>query len=224
MIPLRTTSLLTATLGLLLWSGPTLSPAAGADAGDDDGRRGAIGSVAAQFVGRLVGRADGSAEVIGYFPSITAIGRSLFAGPPGEATASFTMRSTPVRLAATLTNGPLGHVPVTSADDAPILFHVYLDTRPDQDFAHPDTFSNGRLIASFSLPAALVTSSPSSTAYVGTLELERSDDFAFAGRRWNLRRLVDAITIHLDGAAPIVGRGGGITVPFGATIVAARAP
>jgi hypothetical protein len=204
-----------ATLALAIWIAPTPSSPLPAHSQVDNGR------VVAQAIGRLVTRSDGTLELLGLYPSITGLGAGLFHGPPGEATALFTLRSSPIALGAIVPNLSIGHATAVPATGDAIRINVYYDQSPDQDYAQPDTFSDGQLVATYLLPRALVTISPTETRYVGTLELESSSNFTFDNRRFNAQRLAEVVTFHVVGT-PAAGPGATVTVPFGATVIAAE--
>ena len=139
------------------------------------------GEVAWHAIGRILISADDIAEEIGYYVFLHGVPDPLFAGPPGEATAYFTVRSDPFRV-RTITNGD-----VRATLLSPGVFKQYYNEAPRGDFADPDTFSSGELIATFSRRHAItVTTAGAVSMPVRSAQLESSSEFTFRGRMCNV--------------------------------------
>ena len=115
-------------------------------------------------------------------------------GPPGEATAFFTLRldsgPPPIFLS------PASNVDVVFTPPGAI-FSVYFDGTPNQTWAHPDSFSDGKLIARFEESGFLSTSVQDQgpdlsgvTYNVFSSKLIYSAPFRFNGKRFNFKKLM----------------------------------
>ena len=164
--------------------------------GDDDGdKQVPAGAVAFFFLARISFFAPPTPPVlVGYMPFIEGIPGPLFNGPAGEATAHFTLRldsgfgSTPVFLS------PGSNVSVIFNPPG-ARFSVYFDQTPNQDWADPDSFSDGKLIAQFEESAFLSTSviepDGSGVSYnLFSSALIHSKPFRFNGKRYDFKKLM----------------------------------
>ena len=127
--------------------------------GDKKGdKRVPAGAVAFHFVSRISFFAPPTPPVlVGYMAFIEGVPGPFFdgTGTPGEATAFFTLRAT---------FGPAAPIPLNPGSNVEVLlippgttFDVFLDETPNQDWANPDSFSDGDLIATFDESGLLST-------------------------------------------------------------------
>jgi len=109
-----------------------------------EGPRSPAGSIFWHFVGRIsVNVVDGTADIYGYFTTILGIPGSLFDGPPSETTALFTFRAQGSTQPLP-NNGDVGIALIEPGDIC-----VYFSAVPNHNWADPDSFSNGQLVATF---------------------------------------------------------------------------
>lgn len=146
-----------------------------------------VGSVIWSAVGRFYEAADKTLQDLGYFVYLGGVEGSLFEhGHPHEAEAFFTFRSTPLRIHK-IENGEDLWVSLDTTGS----FTVYYNPKPCGNFAHPETFSQGQPIATFSrLHTAVGTTVGSMGTNVFTAALRTSADFSFHGKTCNLKHLV----------------------------------
>ena len=114
---------------------------------DEDGQRVPAGAVAFHFLARISFPASMPPELVGYMAFIEGVPGPFFEGTPGEATAFFTLRLTSAGPSPIFLS-PGSNVAVTVIPPG-ATFDVYFDETPDQDWANPDSFSDGELIATF---------------------------------------------------------------------------
>jgi hypothetical protein len=185
------------------------------------------GSVVAQATGRLVGGGglNGDYEMICYFTFIEGFGTSVFAGEPGERNAMFTLRTDGFKF-QTFLNGALVHFGrlVTPGTEAPAI-RVYYSATPNRDFARPETYSQGQLVAVLRTRGVQGNLSPSlHFRAVGSMTLETSSNFTVNGRTINLGPLGDAVTSTMSGVAPSAAEfasASTLSHPLSATMVSA---
>ncbi len=165
--------------------------------GDNDkAQRVPAGAVAFHFVARIsfFGPMD-PPELVGYIAFIENIPGPFFSGPPGEEgekTAFFTLRFTsgppPIQL------NPGSDVSVSLLPPGG-RFDVYFDENPNQEWNMLDTFSDGKLIATFEESALLSTGVGQpfiSGAFYNLFssKLVFSKRFRFNGKRVDFKKLV----------------------------------
>ncbi|MEZ5402566.1 MAG: hypothetical protein R2729_23020 [Bryobacteraceae bacterium] len=167
------------------------------------------GQIACHFFGRLNFDADRTARYIAYFSRIAGIpDTALFAGEEQTAqTAKLTVVSTPLRVNF-VRDGLLFHGKPSPVSGDFVLNQVYFNELPrDRDFAEPDTFRNGRLVATFRSRNALLSAIPLLQATAtAVLELVSSDDFFVQGQRVNLRDVAQAVRLSMTGGPTPEGR------------------
>jgi hypothetical protein len=185
------------------------------------------GGVVAHATGRLVGGGglNGEYEIVCYFTFIDGLGTALFSGDAGERNAMFTLRTERFKF-QTMLNAPLIHFGrlATAASDPPLI-RVYYSGTPNRDFARPETFSQGQVVAVFRTRGIQGDLAPSlHFRAAGTMTLESSSEFTLNGRVVNVRGLGDAVTATLSGVAPSATEFAGasaLSVPLSSTMVAA---
>ena len=146
-------------------------------------RIGAAGAIF-HFIGRVYIAPDGTGQEAGYFAHIEGIDEPLFSGPPSEQTAHFTVRSDPFR-SQNFQNGDL-RATLTSV----VNLNLYFNAVPRADFSDPETFSRGRLIATFKRVNAMLAAVGPITTEVFAAELASSRSFTFKGTTYDLKQLV----------------------------------
>ena len=176
--------------------------------GDDD-QRVPAGAVAFHFVARISFFAPPTPPVlVGYMAFIEGVPGPFFDGsgglPPGEATAFFTLRLTSTPPPIFLSPG--SNVAVTVVPPG-ATFDVYFDETPDQDWANPDSFSDGELIATFeeSWFAGTSIAEPDGSGVSYNLfssDLIFSKRFSFNGQKINFKKLIrNGVTINNFGSS-----------------------
>ena len=170
---------------------------------DEDGQRVPAGAVAFHFVARLSFPASMPPVLVGYMAFIEGVPGPFFDGTPGEATAFFTLR---------LNLGP-APFPLNPGSNVGVnlfppgaSFDVFFDETPDQDWANPDSFSDGELIATFEESALLATSitePDGSGVFYNSFssDLISSKRFRFHGQRIDFKKLMrNGVTINNFGS------------------------
>lgn len=183
------------------------------------------GSVAAQLSGRGLLAHDQSVQMVGYFTAVPGLTDLFAPGGPGEATARLTFRSTPFRLNP-VGNGSLVHLFTSPVEGPMIQLEVFTEANPNQDFARPDTFSDGTKVAAFRVHSGMTTAIPPAygVCYTG-LELLSSSDFTLGGVRLNLASLGRAGTLNFVSTPPELS--GDVwrfpfAIPFSGTVTAVQ--
>jgi hypothetical protein len=184
-------------------------------------------TLAAHLTGRLSGTPNGDMEIFGYLNYVEGIGGNLFAGTPSEGTAMISFRTEMCRLNV-IPNGNALHVSrQIPPDGGPNRTSIYYNAAPARDFAAPDTFSDGQVLAvlrSRSFQGVLV---PGQMFLVeGSMDLESSSELMIGGLAVDLKSIGRLITVTFAGVAPSAGEfasASSISIPLGGTIVAARA-
>jgi len=137
------------------------------------------------FVVRLLSNpATNTQEVIGFLTFKNRIDDSLFAGPPSEKTAYFTLRIeglTAINVANT------GNVRVQLRPPGPHL-NIYLHEAPDNDWSRPEGFSQGKLVASYHERVAQLVDMGPTAESTATFDLVDGAEFTFKGRTYDFRR------------------------------------
>ena len=136
------------------------------------------------FIGRVFIAPDGMGQETGYFAHIEGITGGLFSGPPSEKTAHFTVRSDPFR-SQIFQNGDL-QATLTGV----VNLKLYFNTEPQADFNNPDTFSRGRLIATFKRVNAMLATVGPITTEVFAAEIVSTASFTFKGATYDLKQFV----------------------------------
>ena len=198
--------------------------------GDDDKvQRVPAGAVAWHFVARISFPASMPPVLVGYIAFIEGVRGPFFEGTPGEATAFFTVRLTsggppPIFLS------PGSNVAVTIIPPG-ATFDVFFDETPDQDWANPDSFSDGEVIATFeeSWFAGTSIGEPDGSGVSYNLfssDLISSKRFHFNGQKIDFKKLVpngvttnnftsgtpisfSPFTVGFTGSAVAIGKGKG---------------
>ena len=142
----------------------------------------------------------------------------MFSGPPAESTAHFTLRSLPFQTQFF----PHGDILIGLLGSETFTLHV--DPTPDQDFANPESFSNGQQLASFNrLPAQINFVGPVFTDTFSVTFLS-STTVSWQDRRINLRQLTpNGVTLTITGSTAFLPTGipeFPVSVSFGASAVA----
>ncbi len=185
------------------------------------------GVVAAHMIGRMAIGADGAAELIGYYPFLEGVDGSPFRSTTdfSERTAHFTFRSSRFRVSL-LRNDPLTHLRATPIEGTnAIVLRVYFNPAPNQDFARPESFSAGDLIAEYQARGGMTTIIPfTATINTGSFSHIASADFSFREQTYNLSRLAENITVQLKGAPLDLALGYvSASIPFGGSAIAGAA-
>jgi hypothetical protein len=154
-------------------------------------------SVAWYVTGRFYASSDGkTSQDLGYFLHLEGLDGPLFTDPkqPSEATARLTFRSAPFT-GTKVTNGGL-----SLSLDAVGDFSLYLKQEPQAgaSFENPDSFSDGKCIATFRRASVVAGGAFSGVPAAGralslnvfTARLVWSTEFDFEGRRYDLRHLL----------------------------------
>ncbi len=159
---------------------------------DEDGQRVPAGAVAFHFVARISFPASMPPVLVGYMAFIEGVPGPFFDGTPGEATAFFTLR---------LNLGP-PPFPLNPGSNVGVnlfppgaSFDVFFDETPDQDWANPDSFSDGELIASFEESGFMSTSvgepfGPGVSYNLFSSDLISSKRFRFNGQKIDFKKLI----------------------------------
>ena len=138
-------------------------------------------------------------------------------------TALFSLRSSRARFGPALQNGSMVHQVLLPDQGDVLSFNVYYDGAPRRDFGNLDLFSSGKMIATFTLPRALVHRSAGAVVYAFTLEAEELGRLRICRQSIEYQSLLDAITVHLSGTSPALSvRLRSLVVPFGATVIALK--
>ncbi len=169
--------------------------------GDDDGdQRLPAGTFAYHFLARISFFAPPTPpELVGYIAFIEGVPGPFFDGAPGEATAFFTLRLTSTPPPILLSPG--SNVAVTVIPPG-ATFDVYFDETPNQDWAKPDSFSDGELIATFeeSWFAGTSIAEPDGSGVSYNLfssDLKFSKRFRFNGEKIDFKKLIpNGVTIN----------------------------
>ena len=177
----------------------------------------ANGQLAFHEVGRLVVDSTGSAQMIGYFPYIANLPVSFFSGTPSEATAYFTLRSSPFQIQSVSNGNVTAMFSQSAGGSAATVYSLYYNAAPYGDFTNPATFSGGQLIATFSSGPWMATASATGALLSGTSTLTSSADFIIKGQTFNLAALGDQETTVLTfGPSPTGGlTGGPLAISYG---------
>ena len=202
-------SILTAFLYLMLAN-------VGLFSADSESPRQRQGTIGAQAIGRIVFDSDGNGQVICYFTVFGEL-QNLFSGPPSEATAHFTGRSTKFKVKTTL-NGAVVHFQTVPVEGDAILVNFYYDLSPDQDFKRPDTFSNGELFSTWRWHSSLGTLSPLGiTPSIGGVDLVWSKIIFPEGVPFNVKNSGTSGTAFFNIAGAAIAPD--IFLPFSAAFV-----
>jgi|GEM_PF-1017448 len=157
------------------YAGAGISPVRG-------GGREPSGRVDMHFIVRLmVNPNNGKSEVIGFLTYKEGINTPFFDGPPSEKTAHFTLRI-PDLSAVQISN--TGNVNIQLRPPGSLL-KIYLNDRPNQDWDNPDSFSQGRLVATYYEDVAQLINMGPVAESTATFHLTFSEDFNFRGKTYN---------------------------------------
>ncbi len=170
---------------------------------DEDGQRVPAGAVAFHFVARISFPASMPPVLVGYMAFIEGVPGPFFDGTPSETTAFFTLILTSAPPPIFLSPG--SNVAVTVIPPG-ATFDVFFDETSDQDWANPDSFSDGELIATFEESALLATSiaEPDGSGVFHNLfssDLISSKRFSFNGQKIDFKKLMrNGVTINNFGS------------------------
>ncbi len=183
----------------------------------------ASGSILTQVAGRVIMNLDGTVDVIEYFLWVEGLGADVFAGPPSERTAHFTLRADRLR-PILVQNGDMTHLSFQPAGTEG-LYRVFFDPSPsNRDFNRPETFSSGTQIAAFKSRRTQATVSPGSSGLVtGTFDLVASREITYRDLAIDIAALLKSGTFSFH-TRPVALADFGITtlsIPFGGHIVKA---
>ncbi len=174
------------------------------------------GAVGAQGIGRIVFDSSGYGQVICYFTVFAGL-QDLFSGSPSESTAHFTARSTRFKV-ETFLNGTAIHFRTVPAEGDAILVNFYYDSSPDQDFNHPDTFSDGELFSTWRWHSSLGTLSPAGiTPSIGAVDLVWSKIISLNGVPFNVKSSGHSGTAFFNILGATIGPN--VSLPFSAAFV-----
>ncbi len=183
---------------------------------------------AAQTVWQHVGRIylnphTGAAVYVGYVVHLNGISSSLFSGAPSESTAYFTFSTDVLSLTPLPNNGDMALSLVSAG-----TFSVYYNASPQGAWGNPASFSQGRLIATFSRKESLFPQIGPIGFHALSETLMSSERFEFGGQTYDLSDMVPhGITFaQFFSTTPITGAGvGAYTYVFagvGTTIAVGR--
>jgi hypothetical protein len=156
-----------------------------------------------QHVGRIyLNPSTGQAIYAGYLVHINGITTPLFSGAPGEGTAYFTFKTDVLQLTPLPKNGDISLYFVSAG-----TFSVYYNPSPNGNWADPDTFSSGQLIATFERQQSLYPVIGPIGFHSLSESLVSSHNFTFDGQRFNFNRISpDGITFaQFFSSMPIPG-------------------
>ena len=128
--------------------------------------------------------ADGTAQVICYLAFIDGISESIFSGTPGEATAFFTLRTD------TITAQPILNGNTVVFLQSAGTYKVYFNSSPHGDWNDPDSFSTGRLVATFTRTPPLLVNVGTMASGFFSADLSNSNEFVFNGHTMSFKHLV----------------------------------
>lgn len=148
--------------------------------------------------------ADGSLQDVGYFVHLGGLPAPLFRGPPGPEGALFTFVATPFRSIPLPPNDPADSF--SASIDPPRGFSIHLNPEPAGDFAHPESFGRGAVIATFERATPVVgAATAQETSNLFTARLVSSAPFELAGQRHDLAAMVGRGVTQMGAAgAPFV--------------------
>ena len=158
-----------------------------------------------QHVGRIYLNPDtGQAIYAGYLVHINGISSSLFNGAPSEATAYFTFKTDVLQLTPLPNNGDISLYFVSAG-----TFSVYYNPSPNGNWGDPDTFSSGKLIATFERKESLYPVIGPIGLHSLSESLMWSRNFTFEGHTLNFDRISpDGITFaQFFSSTPLAGAG-----------------
>jgi hypothetical protein len=188
-----------------------------------------VGVVAAQWTGRVVGGGGlaGEYQMIGHLTFAEGLGGAVYAGQPaGANNALFAVRTDSFRFNA-IPNGPLIHFGRAALPgvESPAI-RIYYSPTPNRDFARPDSFSDGVLIATLRTRGIQGSLTPAlGFSAQGSVVLESATELILGGETLNLRSLGEAATVTFSGVAPSAtefASATNLSVPFSGTIIAAE--
>ena len=186
---------------------------------DSESPRPLQGAVGAQAIGRIVFDGDGNGQVICYFTVFGGL-QNLFSGPPSEATARFTGRSTRFKVKTTINGGAVHFQTVPVEGDA-ILVNFYYNLSPGQDFSRPDSFSDGELFSTWRWHSSLGTLSPLGiTPSIGGVDLVSSKVIFPDGAPFNVKNSGTSGTAFFNIAGAAIAPS--ISLPFSAAFVVSK--
>jgi hypothetical protein len=135
----------------------------------------------------------GTGVVYGYLTLLDGLpaGTSLFQGAPSEVTALLTFRAN-IKFQSLPPNGDLGggNFAVTPILVTPGDFSIYYTNNPKHDWANPDTFSNGQVVATLARQVEQFSALGAISINSASAELRSSAPFSLGGRYFNFRSLV----------------------------------
>jgi hypothetical protein len=140
-------------------------------------------------VGCLYEWADGSLQDFGYFVHLGDLPEPLFRGALGPSGALLTFASERFRSIALPPNDRADTF--TASIDPPRRFSLHVNTEPAGDFAHPESFARGLVIATFERMAPVVGAATAvASSNLFSARLVTSTPFDFAGKRFDLKTML----------------------------------
>jgi hypothetical protein len=150
----------------------------------------AAGRIAYHYVGRVsLNFLTGTGIVYGYLTDLAGTSATdLFHGLTGETTALLTFRAN-ISFQLLPGNGPIGNgqFAVTPTLVAPGDFQIYFTPSPVHDWANPDTFSSGQVIATLARELEQFSVLATYSLNAGSAVLQSSAPFPLNGHNMNLR-------------------------------------
>jgi hypothetical protein len=138
-----------------------------------------------QHVGRVyVNPTTGQFVYVGYLVHLDPIDVSLFNGSPSESTAYFTFSTDLAQLTPLTSNNDV-NLDLVSAG----TFSVYYNATPGADWSNPDTFSSGKLIATFQRKESLFPQIGPISFHSLSETLMSSSNFEYGGQTYNFNRI-----------------------------------
>jgi hypothetical protein len=174
--------------------------------------------IAFHYVARAkVNFLDSTGVVYGYLSALPGLASvaPLFKGKPGEATAYLTFRAN-IKFVTLPGNGPLGagQFGVTPIVVEPGSWSIYFTPDPAHNWEEPDTFSNGRVVATLDRPLEQFSVYPTFAINAGAATWQSSFPFTLGGQTINLRQLAPQGLVAVTSGSPIPLQGSTLTAPI----------
>ena len=188
-------------------------------AGEDNSQgRAAAGRIAYHYVGRVsLNFLNGTGVVYGYLTDLAGVteAASLFHGPPSEATAMLTFRAN-INFQPLPGNGAVGNgqFAVTPILVMPGNFQIYFTPSPAHDWADPNTFSNGQVVATLARALEQFSVLATFSTNAGSADLRASAPFSLSGRTMSLRNIFPSGVTNITSGPAITLTGSTPTAPI----------
>lgn len=160
---------------------------------------------------------DSTGIVYGYVTALSGVGdvASLFSGTPSEATALVTFRAN-IKFQALPGNGPLGpgQFAVTPILVEAGTWSIYFTPNPTHNWDDPDTFSDGRLVATLDRQLEQFSVYPAFSINAGAATLKSSTRFKLAEQTIDFRELIPCGVVNVTSGPPIPLNGSTATEPI----------